>query len=297
MKKKLGSDPTNCKQQKAKLKRAIREGMGALEPPKAGYMARLLIQATMPHSKPKDLVHVRRNGNLTLEMIGHPRFGLPYGVYPRLLLFHVATEIVRTKSATVDLGGTISEFLRRLGLGRRGGPRGSITTLKDQAERLFRSSLIWTYERKDQGIAWEKPIYLVDERVLWWDPLKPAERSALDARVTLHPLLVAEILAHPIPLEVATIRELARLHGPFALDIYGWFAQRLFTLKEPLDLTWQQIQPQFGCTYTTLKNFAAAFLYNMRIVRRFYPAARIVEAPGGLTLWPSPPHVLPIALR
>ena len=52
-----------------------------------GYMARILVQATMPHSDPKQTVFERTNGKLNLAITAHPRVGLPYGVYPRLYFF------------------------------------------------------------------------------------------------------------------------------------------------------------------------------------------------------------------
>ena len=60
-----------------------------------GYMARVLVQATMPHSCSQEAHFVRRNGTLTVE-IGGSRQGLPYGSYPRLLLAWLTTEAVST---------------------------------------------------------------------------------------------------------------------------------------------------------------------------------------------------------
>ena len=86
-------------------------------------MARLLVQATLPHSKPSGLVHRRTNGGLTIEMVGHPEYGLPYGTYPRLLLAWLTAEAVRTKSPVLYLGDTLASFLAQLALWRSGGPR------------------------------------------------------------------------------------------------------------------------------------------------------------------------------
>ena len=51
-----------------------------------GYMARVMVQATIPHKKVEGHVFERRNGAFSLALIAHPRVGLPYGSYPRLLL-------------------------------------------------------------------------------------------------------------------------------------------------------------------------------------------------------------------
>ena len=288
---KLGQRSADRKRQNAKLARVIDSarcacGEGPHDP---GYMARLLIQATMPHSKPEGLVHQRSNGKLTIRMVGDPDYGLPYGVYPRLLLIHITSEVVRHQSATVELGSSLSAFLTALGLPRTGGPRGSITQLKEQAERLFRSSVSWTYA-PNEGRLSER--FFPIEADLWWRPLDPSDCDVFQARVRLHARLVEEILAHPIPLDMGTVRTLART-GPFALDVYMWLVQRLFYLRGPLDLTWQQLRLQFGCDYSTLKNFRAAFMRALKPVLRMYPGARVAPSPGGLTLWPSPPHIAP----
>ena len=41
-----------------------------------GYMARALVQASMPHSRREGLVFERTNGVFSLIMMGHPHAGL-----------------------------------------------------------------------------------------------------------------------------------------------------------------------------------------------------------------------------
>ena len=56
--------------------------------------------------------------------------GVPYGTKARLIMFHLQTEGV--KSRTVPLGKNLSAFLRSLDLPRTGGPRGSINQVREQ---------------------------------------------------------------------------------------------------------------------------------------------------------------------
>ena len=99
-----------------------------LEPDKieAVFMARQLVQATLPHSNPKDDLPewTRRNGNLTLSIIPGRKtdlktgermsVGYPYGIIPRLLLFWMTTEAVRTKNPRLELGNNLSDFMKQL---------------------------------------------------------------------------------------------------------------------------------------------------------------------------------------
>ena len=64
----------------------------------AAYMARQLVQITLPHKNPGDVpAWSRRNGNLTLTIRPgwnskkQEVYGYPYGTIPRLLLFWIIT--------------------------------------------------------------------------------------------------------------------------------------------------------------------------------------------------------------
>ena len=123
------------------------------------YMARQLVQVTLPHRNPGELPEwTRSNGNLTLSIrpgwttdqkTGQRRsIGYPYGSIPRLLLFWLTAEAVRKKARQepdriVQLGSSLADFMFQHGLnpatGR--GPRGDARRLRDQTERLFRATI------------------------------------------------------------------------------------------------------------------------------------------------------------
>lgn len=105
---------------------------------KLGYMARAMIQASMPYRDPKTSFYCRQNGTFRLEMVASPNIGLPYGNIPRLLLCWLATEVVRTKDRTLTLGDSLTDFMCQIGLTAvTGGKTGSIWRLKEQSRRLF----------------------------------------------------------------------------------------------------------------------------------------------------------------
>lgn len=110
-----------------------------------GYMARALTQATIPHSKQKETVFERQNGSFSLAIMAQPKVGLPYGSIPRLLISYLTTEAVKTRSRDIELGKSLSEFMRALDLAPTGGRWGSITRLRDQMRRLFSSSIACSY--------------------------------------------------------------------------------------------------------------------------------------------------------
>ncbi|GAB3264161.1 hypothetical protein GCM10027586_20240 [Kineococcus gypseus] len=114
-----------------------------------GYLARVFAQTSLPYRDPGEIpLWQRRNGGLTLTLQpGVPLpapdgtvspIGYPFGTLPRLLLAWLTTEAVRTKSRTIPLGESLSDFCRQLQLPITGL---QIRRLKDQARRLFNARL------------------------------------------------------------------------------------------------------------------------------------------------------------
>ena len=113
----------------------------ALEANEIGFIARFLIQATLPHSKPRLNEWSRKNGNLTMHMMAPSAVGLPYGCYARLLLVWISTQAIRNKSKLdkgiiteqevrrLELGRSQRRFMEALGLRSSGGKNGSIVPL------------------------------------------------------------------------------------------------------------------------------------------------------------------------
>ncbi len=89
------------------------EAEAAKEAGALGYMARALVQATMPHSKINGSEFKRTNGLFKLTILADSEIGLPYGSLPRLLLAWISTEAVRTKSRHLVLPNAIQNILSR----------------------------------------------------------------------------------------------------------------------------------------------------------------------------------------
>ena len=132
-----------------------------------GFMARAMVQATLPHKKAAGNEFTRTNGSYSLSILAPSKIGLPYGSYPRLLLSWLSTEAVRTKERELVLGDSLSKFMGELGLVPTGGRWGSITQLKNQMRRLFSSHVSCSYE----GDAFTSiNMMLADKVALWWSP-------------------------------------------------------------------------------------------------------------------------------
>ena len=91
-----------------------------------GFMARAMVQATLPHKRVAGSEFTRRNGAYTLTLLAPSQIGLPYGTVPRLLLAWLTTEAVKTRSRELELGDSLSGFMRELDMMPTGGRWGSV---------------------------------------------------------------------------------------------------------------------------------------------------------------------------
>ena len=257
-----------------------------------GFMARGLVQATMPHRDTGQSHHVRRNGDYSLIMAaGSPDVGLPYGSVPRLMLAWLATEAVRTKERELVLGDTMSMFMRELGLVPTGGRWGTITRLKDQSHRLFSASIMCRYTSTNRDAS--EQFFIADSKDLWWHTKEPKQAGLFQSTVKLSERFYNEIVQNPVPVDMRALKSLKQ--SPMALDIYCWLTYRMSYLKQTTAITWPQLQAQFGAGYADnengIKNFQRSFTQQLKKVLVVYPEANIDTARGRLILKPSKPHV------
>ena len=254
-----------------------------------GFMARMLVQATMPHSKTSELSYKRTNGAVTVKMVADPDVGLPFGTYPRLILAWITTEAVQTRSPTLVLGDSLSSWMREMGMEVRGGPRGSITFLRNHLQRLFSSSISWTYSSNHGELGVR--VHPVEATQLWWDPRQPAQIGFWQSKIQLNQRFFEALIERPVPVDKRALCVLAKARSPLALDLYTWLTYRLKYLSDPTCISWSQLQLQFGGDYTREVDFRRKFGERLRLVQQVYPAAKVVPTEKGLVLQPSPSHV------
>ena len=276
------------------------EGEGAL-----AFMARCFIQATLPHSDPGDVpLWGRKNGIYTLTIKPSYVFdsnnkpknvGLPYGSIPRLLFIWMTTEAIRTKEPRLMLGNSLSEFMSKLGLGSStGGKNGSITRLKNQSYKLFRSEFTLTQEQ--QGGVHEKDLKISNERMLFWNPRFPDQESLWESWVNLTPDFFEAITKNPAPMDMRALKALK--NSSMALDIYMWLSHRTFYLSKPQRLSWKALEGQIGANYSTEKALRQNVRKAVNKIRVFWPDLNVdFDNPEVITLYPSKSIITPREMR
>ena len=187
--------------------------------PDLGFMARMMVLCSLPRTNPGNRhQYKRQNGPYTLYMLAG-RDKLPYGNLPRLLLAWVSTEAVRTQSREISLGRSLSGFMRKLGMeDRSGSPRGDRTRLRNQMKRLFGCSVQLIYEDERVTASMTSPV--ASRAEFWWNERKPDEPVLFNSKIRLGEDLFNEIISHPVPLDMNTLKALKR--STLGLDLYLW---------------------------------------------------------------------------
>ena len=265
--------------------------------PDLGFMARLLMLCSLPRTNPGErLQYVRHNGPYKLGIAAGIDNKLPFGNLPRLLLAWVCTEAIKTQSPVLVLGNSLAEFMRKLGIYHNSGGRGGVQTrLRNQMKRLFNASVQLIYEDQ-QGMA-SVSSFVADRTELWWDPKRPDEPMLWESRVELGMKFFNEIIRHPVPLNMNTLKALKRSAPD--LDLYLWVAPRTFMLKRPLWLSWSRLYRQFGADPVkaednrTVQAFRTDCLRELKKIKLAWPQLNYTTVPGVLILWPSTPAIAP----
>lgn len=212
--------------------------------------------------------------------------GVPFGSHARLILLYLQTEALRTGRREVELGGSLREWLGRIGVSV-GGMTGR--SVRDQAERISRCRL--TFHLNTGGKTAGLINQSIVDRALFIE-----ESSGRQGRLTLETAKLSEgffdqLKKHPVPLEEAAIKALSN-NAP-ALDCYLWLAYRLHALNSDRLVTWPALKGQFGTAFKELYHFKPRFTSTLALATAVYPGAHVEVTQLGVILKPSRPPVAP----
>jgi len=260
-----------------------------------GFIAKFLVQTTLPHRRQPGSQYTRSDGRFTLRITDVGGAGLPYGSYPRLILIWMTSEAIRTSSRELELGSSLSRFMAELGLQATGGHWGMIPRFRDQMQRLIGAAIStrWEQDGNGQHLATGENLLLADRFQLWWTPQTlPAVRPAISS-ITLSVDFFEQLVASPVPLDLRAVRVLKQ--SPLALDLYAWATRRVSYLERPTLISWEALRRSFGTGYADTPQgrvkFRAKALEALRRVCRVYSALHLEIESGGVMLRPSAPHV------
>lgn len=260
------------------------------------FMHSIMCQVGLPRSKVAGNEFERRSGRGILAVRAGKVFDgknlvqqpIPYGPKPRLILAYLNTAALRNNSPVVPVGDSASQFMRMLGIQPGGGPRGSYTSFKKQAQALAACDMTLGYldPQGQPQTYYGKPI----ESFSAWAPGPEGQKVLWPGVIRFSESYYLTLRAHAIPMDMRAIMALSE--SALAMDIYAMFSDRLHRIKgHNLLLHWANLKDQFGQEYQNTKDFRDAFLKALQHVLAVYPKARIKQVTGGLLLLPSPPPI------
>jgi hypothetical protein len=264
-------------------------------PDRPEYLHAVLCQVGLPRSKQEGRTFQRSSGNASLLLEAGSRaiglgkwqeMPLPYGSKPRLVLYHLCSEAIRTQSPVIDVGGSVREFLRRVGISYGGTETASF---KAQMLALACCRMTLAYSVQSGRIAQTQatPIKRFDA---WLHP-DPKQGALWPDEIHLDREFFETLAEHAVPLDPRAIAALQ--HSALALDVYTWLAHRLCRVRTDngVKLSWANMRDQFGQEYADPKDFKKTMKLALRAVSVAYPSARFSDEIGGIRLYPSPPPI------
>jgi hypothetical protein len=241
------------------------------------YSSRPFILCGIPIHQPKgkdNLLYVRRNGRFSLKILANPEYGLPYG-QDRLVLIWIASLAIKQQSKTVRFK-SIHEVIRTFDLNRNGRVYRRIF---DGIQRIFASSVFFGIDddqSKHSVFDWTRFHYF-DRVRLRNDYLLPEEQELLPSEdfhnvIELNEFFFEELIKHPIPIDLETVRALA--DSPGALDLCMWIYYRSWSANEEqrVNLFGQNaLEQQLGCGATAKRTFRRQINRWLKVIRAAWP--------------------------
>tara|TARA_B100000965_G_scaffold399406_1_gene419313 strand:- start:1209 stop:2219 length:1011 start_codon:yes stop_codon:yes gene_type:complete len=271
-----------------------------------GFLHSTLAMCGLPyHKPPKDQTeYIRKNGKASLLITSGKLMdpnsgewapqGLPYGARSRLILVHLCTEAIRTRTKVIEVGNSMCGFMKTLGIEPTGGKKGTIGSFKEQVNRLAAARLqIGTWTHAPGGHEQAVTVNAQPFRGVQLLSENPGHKVLWSPTVELETEFFESLLKFAVPLEYRAVAAIK--HSPMALDVYSWLANRLHRVKDPSFISWDALYLQFGGGYARMVDFRRKFLATLQLACTVYPQAKLELVDGkGIRLFNSPP---PIAKR
>jgi hypothetical protein len=258
----------------------------------------VLCQTCMPYRDPGEDVRIwnRRNGIVHLEIQavrvldpGKDEFvdvGLPFGPKPRLVLYHLNAEALRTQSPVIELEDSLTAFVKRT-LGLDPGGR-NIKTVKHQLSRLAAADFRIGAKQGNHAVTIKSTII---EGLELWTPHDAHQRTLWPTTIQFSSKYFESLMNHAVPLNEQAVSRIS--HSAMALDIYTWLAQRLHRVQpnQSALVSWDALREHFGQGYARIRDFRRVFEQTLRQVKLVYPEALFSTDQDGMHLFNSRPPV------
>lgn len=217
---------------------------------------------------------------------------IPWGPKPRLILAHLSTEAIRSRSPTINVAETLTEFMREIGFEKRGGERGNIKPFKEQLQALAACRMeISTWDGKRSATLDAKPFKGIE---LWMSD-DPDQKTLWPSTVTFSQEFFQSLQEHALPIDVRALHAFS--NSARKLDLMFWLNYRLNNMKTQLVLDWKPLQAQFGDGFARERAFRAQLADDLDHIKAVFPKLPVKLTERGLILEKADPSVLAIPKR
>lgn len=274
---------------------------GEPTPQEIAFYTRYLVQASLPYRAPKNKdIWARPGGNFDLVVQPGTRknrktgeyetLGFPYGQIPRLLLFWISTEIVRTKDRKLYLGNSLTQFMLKIGLnpynGSVGSKRSDKSRLNKHMESLFRARISFDFHQ-DRNTKY-LDMQIAPYGNLWWDPKHPDQLSLWETEIVIGEAFFMATMEASIPVDTRALRVLKS--SALELDLYVWAQYKQWCANrynKPQRIPWKSLGQQLGAEYKDPRNLDKKLRKHMKAVQVVSRGLKLDSEPGVLIFLPG----------
>jgi hypothetical protein len=274
----------------------------AFEEPVPSFLHSALCAMSLPVRRPVDETApiIRRDGQYTLAITPRPVLqridgqqqmsvlGVPYGSLPRLVLIHIMTEAVRTRTRHIVLGTSFTDWMRRMGFRSISyGPRGSATLIREQLDRLLACE--WMIRWDNEGAEGDQAFAVKEVRLTNEYAGTTARHGGFSREILLTEGFFDHLRDHAVPLDENAVRQIR--DSATSLDLYTWLSYRLPRINKtrPTVISWSQLAVHFGNEGNNIRKFRQTIRDSWeRQVSAVYPEARAEFDTAAIRLYASP---------
>lgn len=263
-------------------------------PDELAFQHVVLCHLGFPRSKTDAREFERRSGSALLKLKAGEIYNgldfveqpLPYGAIPRLVMIAAITKAIQQQTRTIELGRSMSESLRNLGLADTGAAHWRNVVKQQQA--LAAVDMVLGYMQNGEAKTVKAPPF---DEISAWVHRDERQATLFPSQVVLSERFFNALGSHSVPLDVRAVRALGRY--PMALDVYTWLAHRLCRVRSNQGdrISWMALRQQFGQEISEQKEFKKQMKGALKRAQLVYPSAKLDTWGSGITLLPSPPPV------
>ena len=238
------------------------------------FLPRHLVTMTLPHRRVAGSTYVRHDGDLRLSFHVDPEIGLPFGVYARLILMFLTTELIRSKDRRFELKSSWRAFLKNMEIPWNGR---AYRLIREQLFRLS-STTFSSHFGKDGKDEQHDMLVITDQ----WS------HSSDCIYITFSDSFFSLTQQSVIPLQSEIVRQIKR--SPLALDLYAWLTYRTWKIDREHFIPWRKLRRQFGSSLNRERDFRTRFHSTINHVLSLNPVTPYVSMNrNGLRLAPNNP--------